>query len=127
MEAPGSAPGAATGYQQQAISVPFPSTVTLISPIMTAGVLFTRIAAAASMALVRWPEGDKKLSTCVPGVVEQVEAYKLKSGAVELMAMDGGGIGTHSKPSAQLGGSFMADLGVVVFDPFAYRVWARKQ
>lgn len=112
--------------------------------------LYAQISAAEPKALVRWPEGDKKLSTCVPGVVEQVEAYKLNSGAVEFVAMDGGalrtfkqaviyvkrtpqaamscgGIGTHTKPSAQLGGSFMADLGVVVFDPFASRVWARKQ
>ena len=112
--------------------------------------LYSRIATAAPKALVRWPEGDKKLSTCVPGVLEQVEAYKLNSGAVEFVATDGtalrafkqaviyvkrtpqaamscGGIGTHTRPSAQLGGSFMADLGVVVFDPFASRVWARKQ
>jgi hypothetical protein len=112
--------------------------------------LYTQIIATAPKALARWPEGDKKLSTCVPGVLEQVEAYKLNSGAVEFVAMDGaalrafrqavvyvkrtpqaamscGGIGTHTRPSAQLGGSFMADLGVVVFDPFASRVWARKQ
>ena len=112
--------------------------------------LYSRIAAAAPKALARWPEGDKKLSTCVPGVTEPVEAYRLNSGAVEFLTMDGGalrafaqaviyvkrtpqaamscgGIGTHTKPSAQLGGSFIADLGVVVFDPFASRVWARKQ
>lgn len=112
--------------------------------------LYAQIAAAAPKAMVRWPEGDKKLSTCVPGVLEQVEAYKLNSGTVEFIAEGGaalrafkqavvyikrtpqaamscGGIGTHTRPSAQLGGSFMADLGVVVFDPFASRVWAKKQ
>lgn len=112
--------------------------------------LYSRIAAAAPKALVRWPDGDKKLSTCVPGVLEAVEAYRLNTGALEFVATDGaalrsfrqvavyvkrtpqaamscGGIGTHTKPSAQLGGSFMADLGVVVFDPFASRVWALKQ
>ena len=112
--------------------------------------LFASIVTAAPKALVRWPENDKKLSTCVPGVQEQVEAYRLNDGAVELVGEDGaavrafsqaviyvkrtpqaalvcGGIGTHTRPSAQLGGSFMDDLGVVILDPFASRVWAHKQ
>lgn len=111
--------------------------------------LFSRIEAGAPGALARWPGGDKKLSTCVPGVFEAVEAYKLNSWAVELVGEDGGavrafaqavvyvkrtpaaamtcgGIGTHTRPSAQLGGSFTADLGTVVFDPFSSRVWARR-
>jgi hypothetical protein len=110
---------------------------------------YSRIAAAAPDALVRWPEDDKKLSTCVAGVLESVEAYRLKKGAIEFMSAAGtvirsfpsavlyvkrtppeavscGGISTYTKPAAQLGGSFMADLGTVVFDPFSSRVWARK-
>jgi hypothetical protein len=112
--------------------------------------LYARIAAAAPKALARWPENDKKLSTCVPGVFEAVEAYRLNGAALELAAEDGGavrafgqavvyvkrtpaaamgcgGIGTYTRPFAQLGGSFMADLGAVVFDPFSSRVWTRKQ
>ena len=108
--------------------------------------LYSRITAADPAALQRWPEKDKKLSTCVPGVLEPVEAYRLKKGAVEFKAEDGaaarsfreavvyvkrtpaaamhcGGIGTHTEPSAQLGGSFIADLGTAVFDPFSSRVW----
>ena len=108
--------------------------------------LYTRIAAAAPGALQRWPENDKKLSTCVPGVLEPAEAYRLNRGAIELIAEDGrtartfksaviyvkhtpkeamscGGIGTHTSPSAQLGASFIADMGAVIFDPFGSRVW----
>jgi len=111
--------------------------------------LYARIAASAPGALERWQANDKKLSTCVPGLYETVEAYRLKSGAVEFMAGNGtaarafrsaviyvkrtppgamacGGIGTHTRPSAQLGGSFMADLGTVIFDPFNSRVWIPK-
>lgn len=110
---------------------------------------YDRIAAAAPGALERWQANDKRLSTCVPGVLETVEAYRLKSGAVEFIAEDGsaahafgsavvfvkrtppaamvcGGIGTHTRPSAQLGGSFMGDLGTVIFDPFSSRVWVPK-
>ncbi len=112
--------------------------------------LYARIMAADPAALVRWPENDKKLSTCVPGVNETVEAYRLNKGAVEFVAEDSraarsfrdaviyvkrtpaaavscGGISTHTKPSAQLGGSFLTDLGAVVFDPFASRVWILKE
>lgn len=106
---------------------------------------FDAIKAASPGALARRPEGDHKLSTCVPGVTESVEAYTLK-GPLELMAADGsaaasfepvnvflkrtppaaqrcGGIGTHGRPAAQLGASFMKDLGTVLFDPFSSRVW----
>ncbi|MEI7527443.1 MAG: hypothetical protein WCK76_00755 [Elusimicrobiota bacterium] len=110
---------------------------------------YDRIAAADPAALARWPKNDKKLSTCVPGVQERVEAYRLNRGALEFVSEDGGaarsfrdavvyvkrtppaalacgGIGTHTQPAAQLGGSFMADIGTVVFDPFASRVWILK-
>lgn len=107
---------------------------------------FDRIAAADPGALQRQPEKDKRLSTCVPGVTEAVEAYRLRRGTVAFVDVDGrpartfstaqiylkrtpaaaagcGGVGTHTRPSAQLGGSFMADLGAAVFDPFSSRVW----
>jgi hypothetical protein len=111
--------------------------------------LYASITAAAPKALVRWREGDKALSTCVPGVLEQVEAYKLATGAMELVSSDGGvvraftggvlylkrppqaaaacgGIGSYTKPFAQLGGSFVSDLGIVIFDPFSSQVWVRR-
>ena len=34
-----------------------------------------------------------------------------------------GGIGTWTTPAAQIGASFFADVGVLVFDPFSSRVW----
>jgi hypothetical protein len=37
-----------------------------------------------------------------------------------------GGIGTWSVPAAQVGASVLAELGLVVFDPFASRVWIRN-
>lgn len=112
--------------------------------------LYSLITAADPGALLRCPENDKKLSTCVPGLLEPVEAYRLNKGAIEFIAEDGsaarsfrsavvyvkrtppgamacGGIGAHTRPSAQLGGSFMADMETVVFDPFSSRVWILKE
>lgn len=101
--------------------------------------------------LVRAPELDLVLTTCVPGVVEPVLAHRLADGlAVELVAADGvaarrepdaiifvkdtpmaatvcGGIGTWSAPAAQLGVSFMARAGRVVFDPVRSTVWVAAQ
>jgi hypothetical protein len=111
--------------------------------------LYARIAAAAPGALERWQANDKTLSTCVPGIFETAQAYRLVSGAVEFIAADGsaarafksavvfvkrtppgalvcGGIATHTSPSAQLGGSFMADMGTVIFDPFTSTVWVPR-
>jgi hypothetical protein len=34
-----------------------------------------------------------------------------------------GGIGTWTAPAAQIATSFYVDAGVMVFDPFAERVW----
>lgn len=107
------------------------------------------IAAADPDALVREPSKDLALSTCVPGVTEPVEAYVLAEG-VAAGLVDGagaivrawpsatifvkrtppsafvcGGIGTWDAPAAQLSGSFTADLGAVVFDPFGGRVWVQ--
>jgi hypothetical protein len=36
-----------------------------------------------------------------------------------------GGIGTWTVPAAQIGASVLAELGLVVFDPFGARVWVR--
>lgn len=101
--------------------------------------------------LVRAPELDLVLTTCVPGVVEPVLAHRLADGvAVELVAEDGvaarrepgaivfvkdtpaaanvcGGIGTWPDPAAQLGVSFMARAGRVVFDPVRSFVWISRQ
>jgi hypothetical protein len=100
-----------------------------------------------SEALVRAPELDIVLTTCVPGVVEAVQAWRMRAGeAVELIGEAGdaarrypdaiaflkdtpaaarqcGGIGTWSEPGAQLGVSFVARGGRAVFDPWSSRVW----
>jgi len=105
----------------------------------------------APALLVRTPALDLVLTTCVPDVVEPVAAWRLADGAaLELVADDGdaarvhpdailfvkdtpaaasgcGGIGTWSTPGAQLGASFMARAGVVVFDPEESRVWLPRQ
>jgi hypothetical protein len=107
------------------------------------------IAAVDPDALVRVPAKDLALSTCLAGVSEPVEAYRLADGvAAGLVDASGtvarawpsatvyvkrtppsafvcGGIGTWDAPAAQLSGSFTADLGAVVFDPFGGRVWVR--
>lgn len=99
-------------------------------------------------ALVRAADRDLSLSTCV-GISEPVEAYTLRAGAAaELVSESGqaartfasatifvkrtppaartcGGIGTWTVPAAQIGASFFVDLGLVVFDPFASRVWVK--
>lgn len=100
-------------------------------------------------ALERVPSRDLTLTTCVPGVSETVLAHRLPSdaplafttslaSAVGLVSFDDaiiylkdtpaaarscGGIGTWSTPAAQLGVSFAADLGLVVFDPLSARLW----
>ncbi|MCC6624573.1 MAG: hypothetical protein IT385_25215 [Deltaproteobacteria bacterium] len=101
--------------------------------------------------VARAAERDLVLTTCVPGVVEPVAAWRLAAGAaLELVAADGaaarrhpdallfvkdtppeaarcGGIGTWTTPGAQLGVSFMARAGLVVFDPEAGRVWLPRE
>lgn len=101
----------------------------------------------APAALERAPELDLALTTCVPGVLESVAAYRMAEGfAAELVgeheravrrypdaiafvkdtppgARQCGGIGTWDRPGAQLGVSFVARAGTVVFDPRTSRVW----
>ncbi len=98
-------------------------------------------------ALVRAPELDLVLTTCVPGLVELVDAYRLKVGeTLGLVGEDGadvqreadaivfvkdtpssarhcGGIGTWSVPAGQLAVSFVARAGRAVFAPGQSRVW----
>ncbi|HEY8076800.1 MAG TPA: hypothetical protein VIF62_21890 [Labilithrix sp.] len=94
-------------------------------------------------ALVRDAARDTSLTTCA-GVAESVEAYRLAPGSAVALgprswsdatifvkrtpdaAKSCGGIGTWTAPAAQIGVSFFVDLGVVVFDPFASRVWIPK-
>ncbi len=107
---------------------------------------FDAIQAANPGALVRDAASDLSLTTCA-GVAEPVEAWRLAPGmSFDLVGESGaaarteksavlfvkrtpaaarrcGGIGTWSAPAAQVATSFYVDAGVVVFDPFASRVW----
>ena len=111
--------------------------------------LLDAVNAAAPGALLRDPAADLSLSTCA-GVSEPAEAYHFAAGqAFDLVDTDGavarswatatvfvkrtpaaaikcGGIGTWSVPAAQIGTSFFSDLGVLVFDPYASRVWVAR-
>ena len=110
---------------------------------------FDALTAASPGALVRDAGADLSLSTCV-GVSEPVEAYHFAAGRTfELVDAQGaavrswasatvfvkrtpaaaltcGGIGTWSSPAAQIGTSFFADIGVLVFDPYASKVWIAR-
>ena len=91
-----------------------------------------------------------RLSTCVAGVSETIEAWQLPgttrfglqdvqgrllpapASPVTLFvkrtpaaAAGCGGIGTWAQPAAQLGASFVA-RGALVVDPFSQRVWVRR-
>lgn len=108
---------------------------------------------AAGLKLEPRPDIALQLSTCVAGVSERVEAWRLPAGtpfglvdtegrllprpaapggtAVTLFvkrtppaAAGCGGIGTWAQPAAQLGASFVAG-GALVVDPFSARVWLR--
>ena len=97
------------------------------------------------------PDIALRLSTCVPGLSETVEAWQLaRQVPFGLPAMQGpplpalkeavtlfvkrspaaaracGGIGTWTQPAAQLGASFVA-RGALVVDPFSQRVWLRPR
>jgi hypothetical protein len=111
---------------------------------------FAEVMSKSPTALVRAPEKDLSLSTCI-GVAEAVEAYTLAAGAsVELVGEKGrpafgtptatifvkrtppsarecGGIGTWTVPGAQVGATFFAAMGPIVFDPFGSRVWVRSR
>lgn len=108
---------------------------------------FAKIIGSDPKALVRVPSRDIKLSTCVKGFVEPIEAYQLASGkSLEFIGDTGsvvrtypgasvfvkrtpaeaqtcGGIGTWKVPAAQIGASYFSDFGTVVFDPFTGLVW----
>jgi hypothetical protein len=101
---------------------------------------------AAGVSLVRAPERDIQLTTCV-GSPEKITGYTLGPGqSFEILGTDGkaafitsdislflkdtpleakscGGIGSWQIPAAQLGASFLIDAQQVIFDPFASIVW----
>lgn len=106
---------------------------------------------AAGVRLTPRPDIAIQLSTCVAGVSEPVEAWRLGAGtpagivdtAGRLVANHGraltlfvkrtpaaaavcGGIGTWRQPAAQLGASFVSG-GSLVVDPFSARVWLRAE
>jgi hypothetical protein len=107
---------------------------------------FDAIRAANPDALVRDAASDLSLTTCA-GVAESVEAWRLSPGtSFELVDESGaaaraepaavlfvkrtpsaalrcGGIGTWTAPAAQVATSYYVEAGVLVFDPFASRVW----
>jgi hypothetical protein len=107
------------------------------------------INAASPGALLRDPAMDLTLSTCA-GVSEPAEAYHFAAGTTfELVDAGGavarswstatvfvkrtpaaafkcGGIGTWSSAAAQIGTSFFTDMGALVFDPYASRVWVGR-
>jgi hypothetical protein len=111
---------------------------------------YSALQAAHPDALVRAPDLDLALTTCVSGLAEIVEAYRLgpgyraeletvlpsggtTSGATDAVvfvkhtpaaARSCGGIGTWDIPAAQIGASFFAGR-LVGFDPFRGLVWLR--
>jgi hypothetical protein len=102
---------------------------------------------AAGVKLQEQPLSSMTLSTCVPSQTETLTAYRLPPGVTfDFLATDGtparsaddamlflketpaaarvcGGIGTWTKPGAQVGASFYVDAKKMVFDPFSSRVW----
>lgn len=111
--------------------------------------LLAAVLARDPSAVVRAPDKDVTLTTCV-GVAEPVEAYTLAPG--EALAFVGeagqnvktfptatlflkraptaaracGGIGAWTVPAAQVAASFYVSFGLVAFDPFGSRVWVRS-
>ncbi len=105
---------------------------------------------AAGVPLIPVPRLNSTLSTCVPGVRDEVTAYRLgensffsfvdvggnainQYGHVNLFlkttppeAKICGGISTWEKPAAQLGASFFRNAGFVIFDPLTSLVWIPK-
>jgi hypothetical protein len=108
------------------------------------------IQSASTSAVVREPSLDSTLTTCVSGVDETLEAYRLASGTTFDFVADGGttarsyastvlfvkntpssaascgGIGTWTVPAAQVGASYYNDMKVLVFDPYGAKVWIPK-
>jgi hypothetical protein len=107
---------------------------------------FDAIRAKSPDSILRDAASDLSLTTCA-GVAESVEAWRMAPGtSFELVDESGraaraepaavlfvkrtpaaalrcGGIGTWTAPAAQVATSFYVDAGVLVFDPFAERVW----
>ena len=105
---------------------------------------------AAGVQLIAVPELNSTLSTCVPGVRDQVTAFRLGADTFFTFLDVGGnsinqfkevnlflkttpeeakicgGISTWDKPAAQLGASFLKDAGFVIFDPLNGLVWIPK-
>lgn len=105
----------------------------------------------ANVRMTPRPDIGLRLSTCVAGVSEAIEAWQLPratpfglqdvqgtllpvpAGAVVTLfvkrtpaaAAACGGIGTWTQPAAQLGASFVA-RGALVADPFSQRIWVRR-
>jgi hypothetical protein len=108
------------------------------------------IQAANASAVVRDASLDGSLTTCVEGVDETVEAYRLGSGTTfDFVAQGGtvarsysssvlfvkhtpsaaescGGIGTWTVPAAQVAASYYNDMKALAFDPYGARVWIPK-
>jgi len=108
------------------------------------------IQAANASAVVRDSSLDSSLTTCVEGVDETVEAYRLGSGITfDFVAQGGtvartytstvlfvkhtpsdaescGGIGTWTVPAAQVAASYYNDMKALAFDPYSARIWIPK-
>jgi hypothetical protein len=100
--------------------------------------------------LMRNPDHDLFVTTCVPGYSEKLEAYMLTTGnTLEFIGEGGavvrtdpaeavylkrtqaktypcGGISTWTVPAAQVGASFFIDAQAIVMDPITSRVWVPK-
>jgi len=109
--------------------------------------LVTAILANDPAAIERDESADLSLTTCIAGLRENVEAYRVAPHhPAELLDERGGvarsepnavlfvkktppgarvcgGIGTWREPAAQLAASYFKNAGLVAFDPRAGRVW----
>jgi hypothetical protein len=105
------------------------------------------IQAQSPSALVRDSSLDETLTTCVNGVSEPVQGYRLAAGSALGFVDQGGniarsypgavvfvketpdaaqacgGIGTWTVPAAQVAASYFVDMGILAFDPFHETVW----
>jgi hypothetical protein len=81
---------------------------------------FDAIRARSPDSIVRDSASDLSLTTCA-GVAESAAVLFVKR--TPTAALRCGGIGTWTAPAAQVATSFYVDAGVMVFDPFAERVW----
>lgn len=112
--------------------------------------LLNAILAINPSAIVRDETLDLSLTTCIVGVRENVEGYRLAPGTEAAFLSEGGGvarsesravlfvkrtpprarvcggIGTWRVPAAQIAASYFINAGVVVFDPIRGRVWVPR-